>query len=173
MIVKSTRGVEGWRTGCSGASGRTVRTPTGLLMIDLPTVGVPDHVDLLVLRLMPVLPLLDGGGRLLDPVSPRRVLQEARVILLLLGIVDAIRPGIGLPFLGHQAPRHADAFLPCPGCPDRLVPPARRSATLASPMLASPMLGSPMLGSPTVERPAIPSTQQYPCHEKPPGRPHH
>lgn len=111
MIIESTGGVE-WRWARrGGTSGGTVGAPASLLMIDLPAVRVPDHVDLLVLDgLVPVLPLLQRRGSLLHAMA---LLQNARriALLLLLRIVHAIRPRVGLPLLGHEAARHVGAVV--------------------------------------------------------------
>ena len=107
MIVECTGGVERRWARRGGTSRGTVGSPTSLLIIDLPGVRVPDHVDLLVLDgLVPVLPLLQRRGCLLHAAVA--LLQNARriVLLLLLRIVHAIRPRVGLPLLGHEAARH-------------------------------------------------------------------
>lgn len=112
MIVKSTGSVEGWRTRSSGPRRGAVRSPTSLLMINLTVIDVSDYVDLLVLGLMSMLPLFHGVRSVMYRVWCL-LLQKisGRHVFLLLLIVHAIRPGVGLPFLRHETTRHSeDAF---------------------------------------------------------------
>lgn len=114
MIVKGAGSVEGRRTGGRGPRRGTVRPPTSLLMVDLTVIDVPDHVDLLVLGLMSMLPFLHGVRSLMYRVR-YLLLQKSsdrRVLLLLLLIVHAIRPRIGLPFFRHKTPRHDGDVVP-------------------------------------------------------------
>lgn len=112
MIVQSAGSVEGRRTGGGSPRRGTVGSPTGLLMIDLMIIDVPDYVDLLVLeRLMPVRPLLHSIRGLMQQMVlrllPLRVPGWRRVLLLVRLIVHAGLPLIPLPLFRHETAWHS------------------------------------------------------------------
>lgn len=117
VIIKSARSIQRWWTWRGSTSGRTVRTPTGLLMIDLPVIAITDNVDLLLLRLvvLPIMFLVHNQGRRISMeimTGSRGVnvflFDTNRAVLLVLLIIEPIGPGISLPFLGHEATRHIE-----------------------------------------------------------------